>query len=103
MPRLEQYPPVKFEDIELALLTLAHHVEAGLNLADLFDEQELRCGKLADIFAEEPLALEKVEAIKLARYIVEGNNTKRVIYDERNTASKSLCVVTLKAALSKLE
>lgn len=63
----------------------------------------MRCGRLVDIFAEEPLGLERPEASKLARYIVEGNSTKRVVYDERASASKSLCVVTLKAALSKLE
>jgi hypothetical protein len=72
-------------------------------LSDLFDEEELKCGRLVDIFAEEPLALERAEATKLARYIVEGNTTKRVAYDERATAAKNLCVVTLKAAVSKLK
>ncbi len=45
-------------------------MQHGLLLPDLFDEDELRCGKLIDIFAEEPLNIERTEATKLARYIV---------------------------------
>lgn len=104
-PRVEQYPPVKYEDIELALMTLEHQLQNGVihSLSDLFDEEELRCGKLVDIFAEEPLTLDRAEATKLARYIVEGDSSRKVIYNEMATASKGLCLATLKAALSKLD
>ena len=50
-------------------------------LGELFPEEELRCGRLVELFVEEPLGLERTEATKLARYIVEDNNLSKVVYD----------------------
>jgi hypothetical protein len=61
-----------------------------LNIADLFMEEEgdIKCSRLIDIFTEDPLGLDRVEATKLARYIVEGNNTKTVVFNENLAAPK---------------
>lgn len=57
--------------------------ETLLNIGDLFNEEEgdIKCSKLIDIFSEDPLGLDRTEATKLARYIVEGNNSKTVIFN----------------------
>jgi hypothetical protein len=102
---VEQFAPVKFEDIELPLLMLIHRLQDGSlpDLSALLDEEELRCGRLVDIFSEEPVGLERSEAMKLARYLVEDNTAKKVVYSEKAAASRRQCLEVLRAAMGKLE
>jgi len=40
--------------------------------------------------------------MKLARYIVEDDQTNRVVYNEKAIVSRDLCITTLNAAVNKL-
>ena len=65
------------------------------------EKEQLRGGHLVDAFCEDHLlALDRTEAVKLARYITESEG--RVGLQENQEVSRDLCLTILKAGLRQL-
>ena len=47
--------------------------------------------------------INKKEAMKLSRYLLEDNTQEKVPYDPGNTVERALAITILKAGLNKLE
>lgn len=97
--------PVKFEDIELALLIFITLINNDkINMDYLFeDSTELKCGELINIFMEDPIKLEKKDAVKLARYMVEVNNKDKIPYDDNAVISKEFGITILRSSINLLK
>jgi hypothetical protein len=89
--KVERVTVVKFEELELPLILIIKALEEGEleSLEQLVpEEEELRCGRLVELLVEEPVCLERVEAIKLVRYMTESEATEKLGFDHKAVVSR---------------